>query len=423
MPGSTTTTFTAFMKTRYTKETVENLTQTDRELLALIPKDPNLSGEVFVEPIIISNPQGMGATRALAQTGANLTGTGANVVGKKWQLTFGDYAASVYIGEKVIRASKDDMGAFLRNQATECDALIDGVADHTASLLYGDTGHSLGTFTISTGVCTLTNADDIVNFQLGMQVTASANDGTSTGHSLLGSGSIGYIIAVDYNAGTFTVSATDNGAAGTPSGWTGTMYAFRSGDFGGGATPNVIFFGLGAWLTASAPSSTSFYGNDRTLSSWLQGVRLTSTELSGLGNEQRIKRLCTRIKGRFGGPGATHIFVNPEKWQSLADSMESRGTRPLDGTTGTISYKKLEVAMAGKSVEIIADRFCPIGTAWALSLKNWKMRSYGPVPDVLRTDGNEVLRLSSSDVYEFRLVMFPVVSTNAPSYSGRVPLL
>src|SRR5690349_14915938 len=117
--------FDAFLKERYSNpDEVENLTKADRPLYAELSRDENCSGDVFNEPIIAGNPQGMGATRAKAQTAMNQAGTGgSNVLGYKWQLTFGDYAASVKITEKLIRASKDDPGAFFRAQQMLVDAL------------------------------------------------------------------------------------------------------------------------------------------------------------------------------------------------------------------------------------------------------------------------------------------------------------
>lgn len=418
---STPTQFDAFLKERYTKAKVENLLNNKRITWALLPKDGDCSGDVFVEPIIIGDPQGLGATRSAAQTSAQSGGTGNNVVGKKWNLTFGDYAASVEIGEKVMRASKDDMGAFLRNKAAEIDGLYNAFANTFCTYLFSNGGQACGTGTISTGVITLSDPEAIANFALGQLLVASANDGSDSSHTLLGSGSIGYVIALNHEAGTLTVSTTATGSAGTPSGWTGTMFFFRSGDFGGsGATD--IFKGFGAWVPVSAPSSTTFYGVDRTISDLLSGCRVPSADYNPLGNEQRIKKLVTRMTSRFSAPGPTHIILNPEKWQGLADSLEARGTRPLDGKVGTISYSKLVMALSGDNVEIISDRFCPLTKCYALNMGHWKMRSYGPVPDVLTSDGLQMLRKSNADTFEHRLVAFPVLSTNAPSYQGVIPM-
>ncbi len=414
------TTFSSFLKVRYTGEKVENLTKSERPLWAMLPRDPNCSGKIFVEPIIIGNPQGLGATRAKAQAGAQQAGTGNALVGKDWQLTFGDYSASVEITEKVLRASKDDPGAFFRAKAAEIDGLYEGFSDVMCTVLYSNGGNACGTGTISSGVITLADKESIANFAIGQILVASANDGSDSSHTLLGSGSAGYVISMDHVAGTVTVSATSGGAAGTPASWTGTMFFFRDGDFGGsGATP--IFKGLGAWiLSAAASGSDSHYSVNRSISTLLQGARLNSTtDISGVPTDQRIKKLLTRMVSRFGGPGASHVFLNPEKWQEVADVLESRGTRPLDGKVGTMNFSKLEVAMGGRKVEIYGDRFCPLNQIWGLSLKHWKLRSYGPVPDVLKSDGLEMLRKANADTFEHRLVAFPTFSTSAPSYSGR----
>jgi hypothetical protein len=55
-------------------------------------------------------------------------------------------------------------------------------------------------------------------------------------------------------------------------------------------------------------------------------------------------------------------------------------------------------------------------------MKNWKLRSYGGTPSVLTSPQYKMLLLAAADTYEHRLVAYPVVSTNAPSYSGRAPV-
>jgi hypothetical protein len=414
--------FDAFLKETYTEERVENLTKSERPAWAMMPTDTDCSGEVFVEPIIIGNPQGHGATRAKAQAGATQAGEGASLVGRKWNLTFGDYKDSVEVDEKLIRASKDDPGAFFRAQEALVDGLYEAHGDIMSTYLYSNGGNACGTGTISTGVITLANKESIANFAIGQILVASANDGSDASHTLLGSGSEGFVIAMDHVAGTVTVSATSGGAAGTPASWTGTMFFFRSGDFGGsGAVP--IFKGFGAWiLAAAAGGSDSHYGTNRSISGLLQGVRMTTAETANMAIDTRLKRLVTRMTGLFGGPGPSDIFLNPEKWQDLADIAEARGQRPLDGKVGTLNFSKLQLAMGGKMVNIWADRFCPLATAFALHLKSWKLRSYGKVPDVLNGDGLEMLRKATEDRYEHRLVSFPVLSTNAPSWNGRTPV-
>lgn len=414
----------AFMKERYTDpDEVENLVKADRPLWAEVNRDENCSGRTWNEPIIAGNPQGMGATRANSQTAMNQAGAGGGaVLGYEWALKFGDYTAGITIDEKAIRASKDDPGAFFRFTQLQTDGLWEGVCDTLAAYLYLDGGLAIGTGTISSGVITLTDKETVSRFAIGQILVASANSGASNTDTLLGSGSQGFVIALDQNAGTVTVSATSGGSAGTPASWTGTMFFFRSGDFGGsGATP--IYKGLAGWLPSSAVGGgDSWYGVNRSVSQLLQGVRLSSAETNNMPIDQRIKRLVARMKGRFGGPGPDRIYLNPERWQDLADLLESRGTRPLDGKIGTINFSYLQMGAGGNMVKIYADRFCPLATAYALRMKNWNLRSYGPVPDVMRGDKFEMLRQTTADTYEYRLVAYPTFSTNAPSFNGTTPV-
>jgi hypothetical protein len=229
---------------------------------------------------------------------------------------------------------------------------------------------------------------------------------------------VGYVVAVNRNTGVFTVSATSGGAAGTPTNWTGTMYAFRDGDFGGSGA-NRIMLGLGAWIPSSDPSATTFEGVDRTADiARLSGVRLTSTEVANLSLEQRVKKLVTRMRGRNFGPGPTDIYLNPEKWQALADSLESRGTREI-GSDAKFNYDSIKLAVAGKRVEIFADPFCPYASMWALHMPSIKLAAYDKIPHVLNGDGLEMLRLSTSNDYEHWIQAYPAFCVSAPGYSGR----
>jgi hypothetical protein len=424
--ASTVQTFDPFLKTNYDDEEVTRLVCKDRPFLAkLLSGGKKLgSGNLWTVPAVISNPQGHAATVAKAQAAASQSGGGGNLKGIKWNIAWGDYSSHVEIGDKVIKESRNNIGAFFENQKAEIDALYDGFADIMANYVIGDQGHSVtpGGFTISAGVCSLNSPDDIVNVFVGMVMVASANDGTSAAHTLLGTGSQGYVTAINPNAGQFTVSATAGGSAGVPTGWTGTMYGFRDGDFGGSGATRILL-GLSAWVPMSDPTSTLFETVDRTVSmTALSGVRLTSAEIQGLNIEQRTKRLVTRMTGRGMGPGPTDLFMNPEKWQVLADSLESRGTRPLNGAIGQYNYQKIQIAAGGKLVDVWADRFCPVGRGFALNMDYVELRSLDGFPAVVNGDGLTMLRKSGSNDYEYRLCAYPGFVVRAPGYNGVVPV-
>jgi hypothetical protein len=122
--------------------------------------------------------------------------------------------------------------------------------------------------------------------------------------------------------------------------------------------------------------------------------------------------------GRAKGPGPSDVFLNPEKWQALADSLESRGTRPLDGKIGTFNYQKLQLAAGGKMIDVWADRFCPLGRAFAVNFDYIEMKTYSGFPAVVSGDGLSMLRKTTSNDYEHRLVCYPVFQVKAPGYQG-----
>lgn len=411
--ASTLTTFAFALKTRYTEKKVANLTEADRPLYAMIEK-AQMSGDSMVVPLIRTNPQGLSRVLANAQTAA--AGTGGNIGGEKFVLTAGDYSASVSIGDKVIKASKDNAGAFLRNQVAETDALFEQVADTLATYLYSNGGNAIGRrSSASTNVITLTDPYDAMNFEVGMYVQASSDDGTGAVSPRTGST---YVTAVDRAAGTVTL----NSAAGITS-FADNDYLFRLGDYLGN-TGNTIFYGLRSYLAAStAPGS--LYGMTRTTDPVrLAGSYVPTADITGLGIEERIQKLGAYMTGRYKGPGASHAFMNPEDWQDLAVSLQSKGIRPLQDSDAKFNFESLNVVLGGKTVKIYADRYCPKGTFFALKLDTWTFYYMGgQMIEPMGADGLDMLRSTSANEYEFRLVSYPVPVCRAPGWSGRVSLL
>lgn len=417
--ASTLAQFDAFLKDYYTKDKIDDLTKKDRPFFGMVTREEDLGGDQYVHPFIFQNPQGFGATLAKAQQGSQQGSGNGNLQGRKWKVGYGDYSASVEIGDKVIKASRSNVGAFLRDQETEINGLYNGFGDTFSTYLYGNGGQALASATISTGVLTLVNADDVVNFEVGQILVPSANDGSDPSHIIIASAGQGFVIAVDRNAGTVTVSATSGGAAGTPANWTGTMFLFRDGDFGGSGSTRILL-GLGAWIPAAAPSATVFENINRTVdSARMSGIRLTSAEIASVTLEQRLKRLITRMRGRNFGPGPDAVFLNPEKWQNVADSMESRGYREI-GADAVGGYENITFKAGGKTVKLYADPFCPIGTAFALKMDTVKLGGLSKIPEVVNGDGLEMLRKVASNDYEYRLVAYPAFVVAAPGFCGRV---
>ncbi len=418
--ASTLAQFDAFLKDYYTKDKIDDLTKKDRPFFGMVKREEDLGGDQYVHPFIFQNPQGFGATLAKAQQGSQQGSGNGNIQGRKWKVAYGDYSASVEIGDKVIKASRSNVGAFLRDQETEISGLYNGFGDTFSTYLYSNGGQSLGQFSaITTGVVTLSNADDVVNFEVGQILVVSVNDGSDPSHILVAGAGQGFVVAVNRNAGTVTVSTSSGGAAATPANWAAGQFMFRDGDFGGSGATRILL-GLGAWIPASDPSATAFENIVRTADvARMSGIRLTTAEITGLTLEQRLKRLVTRMRGRNFGPGPDAVFLNPEKWQNVADSLESRGYREI-GNDAVFGYENLSFKAGGKTVKLYADPFCPINKAFALKMDTVKLGGLSKIPEVVNGDGLEMLRKVSSNDYEYRLVAYPAFVVAAPGFCGVV---
>lgn len=418
---SSLTTFDAFLKYNYgNADRVQKLLYTDNPFLAFIKKTGGVKangGEAIVSPVQYASGQAISSSFSSSQTIA--AASGGSIRAQKWVIDWGDYYANLLIDDKLLMLSKGENSAYLEARQAEIDGLHKQFAFNLNGYLLRSRARNLGSGTNSTGVLTLTNADDVVHYQVGMQIQASANDGSATGHALLGSGSIGYVIAVNPNAGTVTVSESDNGSAATPASWTGTMYFFRLGDFGGTSTPNKVVDGFDDWCPSSDPSATAFNTVDRTAHIIAcSGVRLTSSEIAGLSTEQRMKRLATRMANRgFGSP--TAMFLNPEKWQDVADGLESRGIREI-GKDATFGFRSLQIATGGGTVEVYSDRCVPPSAVYALTGKeSFELRyPQDQLAAPVSGDGLQMMRKYNANSYEYRLALYPAVVAT-PGHLGR----
>ena len=137
---------------------------------------------------------------------------------------------------------------------TEIDGVMRSVGDSISRNLYRDGSGAIGRVnnsSFSTTALDLVTDMDSLNFEVGMvcQVAAAKSGGS-------------------VRSGTLTVNAVNRGAATNQittsanlSTWSSVAqndYIYQSGDYDGALT------GLEGWLPATAPSSTAFFGQDRT---------------------------------------------------------------------------------------------------------------------------------------------------------------
>jgi hypothetical protein len=415
MAASTLTTFDALLKERYIdSDKVEKLTYPDNVLLGLLEKkgDTGMVGDQLPVPVINALPQGISSGFSTAQTNATA------LAAQKWVITAGDYHGVVDIGDKVLKASRTNAGAFLDNKTAEIDGLYEQAGESLSIYTWGNGGQALGRrASAATNDITLVQSSDAQNFEIGMVVTASANDGsTSSDTQRTGSTSV-----TGVNRATGVVSLT---LASSIASFSDQDFMFRQGDFFGDQGV-IIIRGVQSFITATdaPPALWGITAATRaTDPQRFAGCRVVNTDTFGKAYDERIMILLARMTGRYKAKMPTAGFMNPEDFQVLTTLMQTKNVRPAEDDNTKFGYMKIDVICPGGRIPIYNDRHCPKGTFFAFRMDDWWISSMGELLSPQNEDGFEMLRRDTSTNYQFRLISYPLLANRAPKNSGRVAL-
>lgn len=397
------TNMNAALKELYDGQAVENLVYTDNPFLAMVPKKTDFGGKYLPQPIVSGVSQGRSATFSTAQANQS-----QNVINSFLLTRASDYSIAT-IDNQTMLASATDKMSFLEGSKLVIDGAIRSATNSICAKLFRSGTGSLGAISsISTGVITLTNSGDVVGFEVNMVLQANATDGGTPRAAL------GYVIAVNRGLGQLTVSATQGGAAGTPTGWTAADFLLVEGD------NNLAIKGLAAWIPQTAPTSgDNFFGVDRSTD---------VTRLAGVyydGSAQSIEEALidgSSLLAREGGK-PRHIITNFASYSALEKSLGSKVQYVDAKGPANISFRGIMVNGANTQMQVFPDRSCQANTAWLMQLDTWCLRSLGDAPQILKYgDGLEMLRVYNADAGEVRVGYYAQLACNAPGWNGRVKL-
>ena len=396
------TSMNAALKELYDGQVVENLVYADNPFLALVPKKTDFGGKYKPVPIITGVSQGRSATFSLAQTNQTAVSIQSFLLTRA-----SDYSIAT-IDNQTMLASRTDKMSFLEGAKLVVDGAMRSITNSLSSALFRSGTGSIGAIgSISSGVITLSNANDVVQFEVNQTLQANATDGGTPRAAL------GYVIAVNRSAGTVTVSATGlGGSAGSPSGWAAADYLLVQGD------NNAKIKGLAAWLPATAPTSgDSFFGVDRS-----QDV----TRLAGIrydGSAQSIEESLidsSSLLAREGGKPDVCI-TNFATYAALEKSLGSKVQYVDMKGPAEIAFRGIMVNGANSMIKVFPDRNCQPNKGYLLQMNTWTLNSLGDAPQILRYgDGLEMLRVSNADAGEVRIGYYANLATNAPGWNANV---
>lgn len=387
----------------YSKRRVKYLGYVNNTLLAMLPKDEAFYGKSKEVPLWFGGNQGRSRTFSSAQN---------NKRPGKYKAFFvtrvSDYALGS-IGTEAMLASENDDAAFLNLAKSEIDGTIRTASNNLGMAIYRNSGGARGQVSsIATKTVTLTNARDVVFFEIGAVFVNSTTDGTS--------GSVGSfkgeVTAVDRRAGTVTFDGVTNLSA--------NDYLFQEGDFG------LSMSGLADWIPAVAPSAgDNFFGVDRSVDTRLYGqyLDLTSGSYAGISIQEGLERADELIYNE--GGALSHIVFNPLDFGKLRTSLGANVVydKVRSPDEASISFSTIKVAGLANEIQCMADRNCPENIAWGLTMDSWELCTLKGGPRVLQgKDGLKFLWDYNADSMEIRVGMYGNLVCYEPNRNIQIKL-
>jgi len=403
--GADLTAYDSVLKEHYTNDRVVDMTYRNNPFYALIPKMERFGGKNLPIPIAYGDPQGRSKTFSNAQARAQAT---SKLFKEFSLLRVKDYSLAT-IDNETLEATKGDPNAFLEAATSEIDGAINSLKRSLAVNLFRDSSSQIGQVNVepastsSTFVVFIKSAGDISNFEVGQVVviysakaggSQRSSDGTAVAFAIVGvdrSGATPSITLTGTYDGSGTIAAND--------------YIFVEGDRGLGIA------GLADWIPSTAPTSTAFFGVDRTADvTRLGGHRLDGTSAP-------LEEVLTEgdaIVAGSGGFAIDHYFMSHSKYKDLKNSLGSKVQYVDMQATPRVSFRGVMIDGVNGPIKCVPDHNLSDDTIFGLQLEYWKFYSLGAACRVLSPDGLQMLRQASDDGAECRYGFYGNLGCRAP---------
>ncbi len=396
------TSFDAALKQHYTDDRVEDMVYKRNPFLALVSKYEDFGGRNLPLPIIYGNPQGRSKTFANAKARGAVTSSKIT----DYVLTrVKDYSIAT-IDNETLEASKGNQNAFMQAATTEVDGAINSLTRSLGVGAFRDSSSAIGQVSaepsnsVSTFTITLKQPSDVTNFEVGQMLVIWSAKTAGSQRNSDGSDDEWEVVAVDRDAGVLTVSGTyDN---------SGTIAAndfiFVEGDRGLGVS------GLADWIPDTAPTSTLFFGVDRSVDvTRLGGLRL---DASGSPIEEALIEGDAMVNRE--GFYIDHYFMNPKKVGDLKKALGTKVQYVTMQANARVSFTGVMIDGEKGPIKVIGDHNCPYDRGYGLAMEYWKLYSIGKAVRVIDTDGLQMLRQADADGVEVRYGFYGNLGCRAP---------
>ena len=361
-------------------------------LLTSIEKDTSaMSGDYWKIPVQYGNPTGRSHDSTVAVT--NRTPSKYKNFNVTPVSDFLNFALDGIVVRKA--ANSSDRTSFVDALKQEVFSALQETGNNIAKEAYGNNGGARGQVasftgaTITLGNTTANVPSQAVNFAAGMVLNVASTDGTS------GAIRTGTVTILGVSLGTGVITCTGTVTTGIAA-IAANDYIFQNGDFG------VAAFGLDSWNPASDPTSTAFFGVDRSVApTFLGGMRYDGSLNDSM---ETVFISADAILGlQPGSPfGANSTyFINPVSLGSLRVAKE--GQRLIDSDNEYGLGIKTFITSSGH--RIVEDRDCPQGIARCVAKGYFWWMTNGDLPGLAETDGVSMRYTESGDIFSASVVI------------------
>lgn len=392
-----------------------------------IQKMTEFGGKSLEVPLIVGSPQGGGSVFTEALAANNLSTSYDNMFASFALTRKKDYVLATIDGETIETTDQDDYAMVQVFQKT-LDLAFHTSLRRIARHMFRDGTAWLGKVgSIAGAVITLATKSDAYNFDAGMRVSLyrtaailmdTVRDATEVTPIL--------VTAVDYEAGTITVSAAGTIAA--------NDYITAANDRTVATSASTIFTnsrvitGVKQWIAGSqagafaagvagAQLQASIYGVTRTSNT--AALAGTALDCTGLAPDEAIIRLATRVHALGGRPDT--CWMSPSNFSALVQFLGSRVIYDRVQSVEAAEFGFQAVVLMGDNgpIKCVSDINVPDSEIFLLQMDTWDLCSAGAAPRILMRDGQQVLRVSNDDAYQYRVGAYLNMRCRAPNFNGR----
>jgi len=413
---------------------MKDLVYSKNPSFAMIPKDESvdgLAGKYIPCPIQYGDPQGRSHTFLNAQ---------GNQTPNQYQSFFvyiiQDYQL-VTITNLLIEQTRSNAGSFVDEMKREMDGGIKNLSNNMAFEQFGSGTATRGFIgsaitNPSAGVYqfTLSNPRQVVNFEVGMTIQASATDGGAVIPTATPAvPDLGTISSVQRDTGIIQFTVLQ----GAPQTDWGLNYAITvQGDIpaagGSGYGPigqtgsYLAASGYSAWIPATTPAITdSFWGVNRSVDpTRLGGLRYNASSYT---IEEGVVNALAFANQEGADPDV--MILNFASYSALENALGAKVQYvDIKHEEADIAFEGIRFHSAYGYLTVYADRNAISQVGLCLTMDTWKLRSLDKAPHILTygLEGLEGLRVGNSDALEVRIGAYYNYTCNAPGWNLRIAL-